>query len=144
MENLRKRIDVRLVTDKKKLSKMVSKTEFFNSEIYGEFLVAVQKIKECLTLDRPASVGMCILDLSKTLMYDFHYNTTREMYGDNAKLLFTDTDSLCYEIQTKDVYKDLCLTLVIIPKTVHILPQQIRKCQVNSKIKALESQWVDL
>ena len=68
MENLRKRIDVRLVTDKKKLSKMVSKPTIINSEIYSENLVAVHKIKECLTLERPAYVGMCILDLSKTLM----------------------------------------------------------------------------
>ena len=60
-----------------------------------------------MTLDRPAYVGMCILDLSKTLLYDFHYNTIKEMYGDNAKLLFTDTDSVCHEIKAKDAYKDL-------------------------------------
>ena len=106
MENIRKRVDVRLVTDEKKLLKMVSKPTFVSSKIFNENLVAVHKIKETLTLNRPAYVGMCILDLSKTLMYDFHYNYIKDKYADKAKLLFTDTDSLNYEIEAEDVYKD--------------------------------------
>ena len=106
MENIRKRVDVRLVTDEKKLLKLTSKPTYVSSKIFNENLVAVHKIKETLTLNRPAYVGMCILDLSKTLMYDFHYNYIKSKYGDKAKLLFTDTDSLTYEIEAKDVYKD--------------------------------------
>ena len=106
MGNIRKRVDVRLVTDEKKLLKLTSKPTYVSSKIFNENLVAVHKIKETLTLNRPAYVGMCILDLSKTLMYDFHYNYIKHKYGEKAKLLFTDTDSLTYEIEAKDVYKD--------------------------------------
>ena len=106
MENIRKRVDVRLVTSKEKLLKLASKPTYVSSKIFNENLVAVHKIKETLTMNRPAYVGMCILDLSKTLMYDFHYNYIKHKYGNKAKLLFTDTDSLTYEIETKDAYKD--------------------------------------
>ena len=106
MENLRKRVDVRLVTDERKLLKLTSKPTFVSSKIFNENLVAVHKIKETLTLDRPAYVGMCIVDLSKTLMYDFHYNYIIQKYNKKARLLFTDTDSLTYEIKTDDVYQD--------------------------------------
>ena len=106
MENIRKRVDVPLVTDEKKLLKMTSKPTYVNSKIFNENLVAVHKIKETLTLNRPAYVGMCILDLSKTLMYDFHYNYIKKNYENKAKLLFTDTDSLTYEIEAEDVHKD--------------------------------------
>ena len=106
MENLRKRVDIRLVTDEKKLLKLASKPTYVSSKIFNENLVAVHKIKETLTLNRPAYVGMCILDLSKVLMYDFHYNYIKKKYGDKARLLFTDTDSLTYEIEVLDVYRD--------------------------------------
>ena len=108
MENLRKREDIKLVTDKEKLLKLVSKPTFMNSKIFDENLVAVHKIKESLLLNRPAYVGMCILDLSKTLMYNFHYNYVKSRYNHKARLLFTDTDSLTYEIEADDVYQDFC------------------------------------
>ena len=64
MGNIRKRVDVRLVTDEKKLLKFVSKPTYISSKIFNENLVAVHKIKETLTLNRPAYLGMCILDLN--------------------------------------------------------------------------------
>ena len=107
MENLRKRVDVRLVTHVDQFTRLTSKPTFVSSKIFNKNLVAVHKIKETRKLNRPAYVGMCILDLSKTLMYNFHYNYIKKEYGSRAKLLFTDTDSLTYEIETEDVYKDL-------------------------------------
>ena len=107
MENIRKRVDVRLVTDHNKLLKLTSKPTFVTSSIFSRNLVAVHKIKEVITLNKPAYIGICILNLSKRLMYDFHYNYIRQKYASKAKLLSTDTDSLCYEIQKEDVYADL-------------------------------------
>ena len=106
MENLRKRQNIKLVTDEENLLKWTSKPSFVNFKIFNEDLVAVHKMKPTLTLNRPAYVGMCILDLSKTLMYDFHYNYIKNKYGDKARLMFTDTDSLTYEIGVDDVYQD--------------------------------------
>ena len=94
------------MTDEKKLDKLTVKPTYVSSKIFNENLMAVHKVTETLILNRPAYVGMCILDLSKTLVYDFHYNYINKKYGDRAKLLFTDTDSLCVEIETEDVYKD--------------------------------------
>ena len=74
MENLRKRVDIKLVTTDKKLDKITSKPTYVSSKIFNENLMAVHKIIEVLSLNRMVFVSMCILDLSKTLMYDFHYN----------------------------------------------------------------------
>ena len=58
-----------------------------------------------LTLNKPADIGMCILELSKVIIYEFHYDYIKNKYGNNSRLLFTDTDSLMYEIKTEDVYE---------------------------------------
>ena len=63
-------------------------------------------VKTLITYDKPVYLGTCILDLSKLLMYEFHYDVMKAKYEEKVKLLFTDTDSLCYEIETEDVYED--------------------------------------
>ena len=60
-----------------------------------------------LIFNKPVCCGMAILDISKTLIYDFHFNYILPKYGKNQKLLFTNTDSFCYEIQTEDFFKDI-------------------------------------
>ena len=106
MENVRKQCNIKLETDHDHLLKLASKAEYGGHNIINENLVAVRMKKPCVTLNKPIYVGMCILDLSKLLMYDFHYNFIKAIYGERAKLLFTDTDSLCYHIMTDDVYED--------------------------------------
>ena len=57
-------------------------------------------------LNKPACTGICILQLSKVLVYEFHYDYVKNKYGNNSRLLIADSDSLLYEIKTEDVYKD--------------------------------------
>ncbi len=107
MENVRNRVDVKLVTDKKSLNKLVKKANYKRVNEFNENLVAVHMEKSTVKLNKPIYLGMSILDISKTLMYEFHYEYVKPKWGDKVKLLFTDTDSLCYEIETEDVYKDI-------------------------------------
>ena len=69
-------------------------------------LVAVSKSKLALKINKPAYTGMCMLEFSKVLMYEFHYDYIKNKYDKKSKLLFIDTDSLMYEIKTEDVYED--------------------------------------
>ena len=77
-----------------------------SSKIFNSSLVAIHIIREAITLKTPAYVGMSILDLSETLVYDFKYSYIESKYHDKEKLLFANTDSLIYQIDTEDVYKD--------------------------------------
>ena len=107
MENIRNRVDVKLVTTQERLKKLSAKPNFKFPKIFSENLIAVHMKKTSLTMNKPVYLGMCILDLSKTIMFDFHYNYIKPKYGNKAKLLFTDTDSFMYEIQTEDFYNDI-------------------------------------
>ncbi len=107
MENVRNRINVKLVTNKKSLNRLVKKANYKRINEFHENLVAVHMERKTVRLNKPIYLGMSILDLSKTLMYEFHYEYVKPKWGDKAELLFTDTDSLCYEIETDDVYEDV-------------------------------------
>ncbi|GFR65766.1 protein NYNRIN [Elysia marginata] len=109
MENLRKRVNVKLVRshEEDKLRRLIASPSFARANIFDDGLAALHMHKSRLILNRPIYVGMSILDLSKHLMYDFYYNHIKTQYGDRADLLYTDTDSLLLEIQTEDVYRDM-------------------------------------
>ena len=107
MENIRNRVNVKLVNNEEKARKLIAKPNYKSCKIFGETLISVHMKKTSLLMNKPVYLGACILDLSKTIMYDFHYNYIKPMYKDKAKLLFTDTDSLMYEIETEDFYKDI-------------------------------------
>ena len=97
MENLRRRVKVRLVNNAKDYKKRVSRPSFVSQKIFSRNFVAIHEIKPVLILDKPIYVEFNILDLRKLSMYEFHYNYTKVTYGSGAKLLFTDTDSLNWD-----------------------------------------------
>ena len=98
-------MSVKLVNNAKDYVKCIRKPSFVSKKIFSKNFTAIHKIKPVLTLNKPIYVGFSVLDLSKLLMYEFHYKYIKSKF--DAKLLFTDTDSLVYEIKTKDVYEDV-------------------------------------
>ena len=105
MENLRKRINARLVNNEKDFLKYTSRPTHITHKIFDKNYAAIHEIKPVLILNKPIYVGFTVLDLSKWKMYDFHYNFIKKNF--DAELLFTDTDSLAYEIKSEDVYEKI-------------------------------------
>ena len=106
IENMRNRINIHLIKDTEEAEKLVNRPNFDDLKIFDEFLIAIKMKKTKLFFNKPTYVGMSILDLSKTLMYDFHYNYAKKKWKD-VKVLYTDTDSLFYEIETEDFFADI-------------------------------------
>ena len=107
-ENLRNRFQVELVTDACALRKRVPKPSFYRGNPITDYLTVVQCKVATLTLNRPIYVVFVVLELSKLHMYDFHYNPMKVNYPDagQLRLLFTDTDSLAYDVETENIYED--------------------------------------
>ena len=78
-----------------------------SQRIFDNYLVAIGKNKVTLRLNKPEYAGICILDLSKVLMYEFYYGCLKNKNASKSRLFFIDTDSLMYEIKTEDIYEDL-------------------------------------
>ncbi len=109
-EDLRKQIDVRIVTHQPEAQRCIAKPNFAGFKIINEDATMVKMNKTSILWRKPTYVGFTILELSKLHMYKFHYEQMVPFYTKEdrrCKLLFTDTDSLCYELHTKDVYADM-------------------------------------
>ncbi|XP_073962457.1 uncharacterized protein [Choristoneura fumiferana] len=117
MENVLKRVDVKLCLKwdsettqtkcKYGLERYISQPNFHSATIFSEDLAAVQLNKTKVVYDKPIYVGFTVLELSKTVMYQFHYDYMKPKYGENVSLLYTDTDSFVYEIKTNNFYEDI-------------------------------------
>ena len=106
MENVRKRRHIDIIATPEKLKKLVAQPTFKSITSFNEEISAVERLKAKVMMNKPIYIGLCVLDLSKWLMYDFYYHTLKEVFPDKVHLLFTDTDSLCVSIEgCADVYK---------------------------------------
>ena len=108
MENIRKHRNIKLVTTEEKFKTLVIKPNFKSSVLFGENLMGFEMGKVKVVMNKPVYLGQAILDLSKLVMYEFHYNYMRRKYDSrNLKLCYMDTDSLVYQIRTDDFYADI-------------------------------------
>jgi hypothetical protein len=108
MENVRKRVEILIIADERKARKRIAKANFKRSTIYGDYLVMLEMGKTNVKLNKPIQIGMAVLDISKTLLYDFHYNYIRKKYGNKATNLYCDTDSSVYWFRgVDDIYEDM-------------------------------------
>ena len=104
MENVRKRINVRLVNKAEDFLKYTSRPTYITHKIFGKDYAAIHEIKPVLILNKPIYAGFTVLELVKWKMYDFHYYIIKKKF--NAELLLTDTDSLTHKIKSENVYEE--------------------------------------
>ena len=133
MENVRKHRDIKLVTTDKRRNQLVSEPDYHTTKWFSENLLAIEMKKIKVKMNKPVYLGLSILEISKTLMYEFWYEYIKPKYQDNAKLCYMDTDSFIINIITENFYKDIAddvkkdLIHQIMSATDHYLQEKIKK-----------------
>ena len=107
MKNVRNHRDIKLVTTNETRNKLVSEANYHTGKHFSENLLAIELKKTEVTMNKPVYLGTSILDISKTLMYEFWFDYIKPKYGDRAKLYYMDTGSFIIYIETEDFYKDI-------------------------------------
>ena len=107
MENVRNHRNIKLVTTDKRRNQLASEPNYHTTKYFSENLMAIEMKKTKVKMNKPIYLGMSILDISKTLMYEFWYDYIKPKYQDKAKLCYMDTDSIVILIKTEDFYKDI-------------------------------------
>ena len=107
MENVRKHRDIKLVATEEKKIKLVSEPNYHTTKRFSENLLAIEMKKAKVKINKPVYLGMSILVISKTLMYEFWYDYVKPKYKDKVKLCYMDTDSFVINIFIKDFFEDI-------------------------------------
>ena len=111
MENIRKHRDIKLVTTDKKRSKLVSEPNYHTINLISEDSSIIEMKKTKVKMNKPIYLGLSILEISKTLMYEFWYDYMKPKYNDNVKLCYMDPDSFIINIKTNGFYEDISLKI---------------------------------
>ena len=107
MENVRKHRDIKLVTTDKRINQLVSEPNYHTIKYFSENLLAIEMKKITAKTNKPVYLGLSILEISKTLMYEFWYDYIKPKYQKNAKLYYINTDSFIISIKTRYFYEDI-------------------------------------
>ena len=107
MENMRKHKDIKLVPTEKRRNYLVSEQNYHTTKFFMDNLLAIEMKKTQILMNKPVYLGLSILDLSKTGMYEFQYDYLKPKYGENLKFYYIDTDSFIVHVKTDDIYKDI-------------------------------------
>ena len=107
MENVRKHKDIKLVTTDRNRSKLVSEPNYHTINLISEDSSIIEMKKTKVKMNKPIYLGLSILEISKTLTYEFWYDYIKPKYNDNVRLCYMDTDSFIMNIKTNDFYKDI-------------------------------------
>ena len=132
MENVRKHRDIKLVKTDKKRNKLVSEPNHYTAKWFSENVLATEMRKKKVRMNKPVCLRMSILDISKTLMYEFWYDYMKSKYGNNVKLCYGDTGSFIINIKTEDFYEDIADDVK--KKLIHEIMRLIDLC-LQEKIK---------
>ena len=138
MENIRKHRNIKLVNDEEEYLRNVMRPNFRSGTLLGLDLMACEMGKIKVTINKPVYLGQAILDLSKTIMYEFHYNYMKQKYPDDElKLCYMDTDSLIYSRKTEDFYADIASDVVTRFDTIGYIPNRPLPVGLNKKVIGL-------
>ncbi|KYM99009.1 hypothetical protein ALC62_10259 [Cyphomyrmex costatus] len=140
MENVRDRVDVKLLTKwegRYGAEAMIAKPNFHSRSVFSENLVAIELRKLEVKFDKSIYVGMCILDISKTCLYEFHHEYMTPLFRDKCKIMYTDTDSLIYHVECDDVYKIIKRDINRFDTSDHSIDNQYSIPLTNKKVPGL-------
>ena len=138
MENVRKHRNIKLVTTEEKYLHMVMRPNSVKSGVlFGENLMGCEMGKIKVVMNKPVCLGQAILDLSKIIMYEFHYDYMIPKYSDRLKLCYMDTDSLVYHIKTEDFYADIADDVQTRFDTSGYIPDRPLPVGLNKKVIGL-------